>query len=422
MIILLRSSIEALSQWSQALVVGVTLRYAFTLKPHRGSARAQMPSALAVLGSRRKKELRTREMRVSTSIRDYLKQGEESENAGRFRKAIEYYSMVLHETTDRELDCVLRYKRGCLYEKIGENESAAEDFKNFLSADKRIGKGGSSAAGWLHMFAQTISIENQRINARKFLSTYTFHKILTPSVPFDYYYQDKKLYDWGHVPLLKTSEETSILENNPQEEAYRRGVKCFLQGKHEEATALFDEAISINPEDARFYLFRAMIHALESQRIVYALPKPRGKLFGSSKSARELSWSKFESDLQKAQALSEKNEAVERACLRVKYWLVDYERELTALYAGKPTLAARFLGFIGTVAVTLLGITFLTVGIASIFLVFSPFLTAAYIGSGILSLIGAISFKRGKKLRGTLLIILAFLVLITVLGVEGAHP
>lgn len=324
---------------------------------------------------------------------------------------------MLQETSDRDLDCVLRYKRGCLYENIGEKEEAAEDFKSFLSADTRVAKGGSSPASVLYMMTQVVSIGNQRLHAKKFLSEYTFQKILTPSVPFDYYYQDKKLYDWGRVPISYTSEETNMLKNNPQEATYRKGVKCFLQGKHERALRNFDEAIAMNPEDAKCYLFRSMVHALQSQRIVHALPRPKGGVFGPSHSARKLSWYKFKSDLQRAKELSKNNEAVERACLRTKYWLVDYERELATEYASKPTPAARLLGFMGTFAGYTTSIIFLVEGIASIFMFnlpsFTPISIPAFISSGLLTLFGTRSVKRGKKLRGALMIILAFLIVVT---------
>jgi hypothetical protein len=55
---------------------------------------------------------------------------------------------------------------------------------------------------------------------------------------------------------------------------------------------------------------------------------------------RELSKSKFESNLERALVLGKDNESVERACLRTKYLLVDYEREL----ASQPTPSERLAG------------------------------------------------------------------------------
>lgn len=343
-------------------------------------------------------------------VKEYLKQGIKNEKSGHFEDAIENYTKAFDET----YDFFLLYKRGCLYQKIGEMEKAAEDFRDFLSADTRRVQGGRM----LYVITKTVSIENQRLNAKKTLSQVTFQKILKPSVPFDVYYLDKKFYNWGHVQISGSSDETLMLEKNPQEAAYRKGVKCFLQGKHEKAIRHLDEAITINPEDARSYLFRSMVHALQSQCIVHALPRRKGRLFGPSSSAKELSKAKFESDLQRALALSKNNEIIERACLRTKYWLVDYERELARQYASQPTPAARLLGFLGFMAGIILGITFLVTGIASFLMSsssgFSPIFPPIFLLCGILDLFGGFSINRGKHRRGALFIIVAFLIVLTV--------
>jgi len=341
-------------------------------------------------------------------VNDYLKQGKKNEKSGHFEDAIENYTKAYYETNDY----FLLYKRGCLYQKIGEMEKAAEDFKDFLSGDKRRVTGGSM----LYAITETVSIENQRLNAKETLSQVTFQKILKPSVPFDVYYLDKKLYNWGRVQISYTSEETLMLEKNPQEAAYRKGVKYFLQGKHEKAIRHLDEAITLNPEDAKSYLFRSMVHALQSQLVVHALPRRKGRLFGPSSSAKELSWSKFESDLQRALVLSENNEVVNRACLRTKYWLVDYERELADRYASQPTPAARLFGFLGMMTGIMLGVSFLSMGVGSFFMTsfsdFTPIAIPLFIGSGLVAFFGGFSINRGKKLRGAFLIIVALLIVI----------
>lgn len=347
-------------------------------------------------------------------VKEYLKQGIKNEKSGHFEDAIENYTKAFDET----YDFFLLYKRGCLYQKIGEMEKAAEDFRDFLLSDTRHAHGGTSFWSILDGMREAVSIADQQVKARTTLSQVTFQKILKPSVPFDVYYLDKKFYNWGHVQISGSSEETLMLEKNPQEAAYRKGVKCFLQGKHEKAIQHLDEAITINPEDARSYLFRSMVHALQSQCIVHALPRQKGRLFGPSSSAKELSKAKFESDLQRALALSKNNEIVERACLRTKYWLVDYERELARQYASQPTPAARLLGFLGFMAGIILGITFLVTGIASFLMSsssgFSPIFPPIFLLCGILDLFGGFSINRGKHRRGALFIIVAFLIVLTV--------
>lgn len=79
------------------------------------------------------------------------------------------------------------------------------------------------------------------------------------------------------------------------------GVKSFLQGKHEDAIRRFGEAINLNPEDSRPYLFRGMVHAVQSHKA--------GR-FGPTHSAREHGKAKLESDLERALALSEDNASV----------------------------------------------------------------------------------------------------------------
>jgi len=354
-----------------------------------------------------------KESKNVAQIQNYLIQGKKSEKSGCFEKAIECYSKALEEMDD----CLLKYKRGCLYEKIGDRGKAAEDFKDFLITDKRHGHGGTSFFSVMDGLIEGVSIANQRLNAKKTLTQVTFEKILGPSVPFDFYYHNKKLFDWGQVQILLPSDENSLLENNPQEVAFRKGVKCFLQGKHEKAIKYFDDAIIMNSEDAKSYLFRSMVHALQSQHVVHALPIRKNRIIGSSDNSKELSWSRFESDLKQAMTLSKNNEIVKRACLRTKYWLVDYERELANQYANQPTPAARLLGFIGTLTGIILGITFIGQGLASFFMSslpdFMPISSPIFLGCGILALIGGFSINKGKKLRGAFLITVAILIVLT---------
>lgn len=340
-----------------------------------------------------------------SNVKEYLKQGIKNEKSGHFKDAIENYSKAFDESNDH----FLLYKRGCLYQKIGEMEKAAEDFETFLSADTRRVEGGSMS----YVITETVNIENQRLNAKKTLSQVTFQKILKPSVPFDFYYLDKKFYNWGQVQISGSSEETLMLEKNPQEAAYRKGIKCFLQGKHEKAIQYLDEAITINPEDARSYLFRSMVHALQSQK---------GGLFGPSSSAKESSKAKFESDLERALALSKNNEVVKRACLRAKYWLVDYakqyECELASQRTREGTPAANFLVLLGIISGIILSIASLATGIGGFFMSslpgFSPILPPIFLVCGVLALFGVFSFVRGKKIRGVFFLIIAFLIYLAV--------
>jgi len=331
-----------------------------------------------------------------SSFEEYLKQGIKNEKSGNYIGAIENYTKALNKTWDFQI----LYKRGCLYQKIGEMEKAAVDFEGFLSADKSRVEGGSMS----YVITKTISIENQRLNAKKTLSQVTFQKILKPSVPFDFYYLDKRFYDWGQVQISEFSWETSMLEKNPQEAAYRKGVKCFLQRKHEKAIQYFDQAITINPEDARFYLFRSMVYALQSQK---------GGHFGPNSSTKENSKAKFESDLQRALALSKNNEVVKHACLRAKYWLVDYAKQYASTHAGEPTPAVGLLGGLGMIAGFLVGVYFLLLGIVPLFAPvpgFNLILCPVFLVCGVLALYGIRVIYRGKRLKGALLIIVAFLI------------
>lgn len=339
-----------------------------------------------------------------SNAKEYLKQGIKNEKSGHFKGAIENYTKAFDESNDY----FLLYKRGCLYQKIGEMEKAAEDFETFLSADERRVEGGRMS----YVITKTVGIENQRLNAKKTLSQVTFQKILKPSVPFDFYYLDKKFYNWGQVQISGSSMETLMLEKNPQEAAYRKGVKCFLQGKHEKAIQYLDEAITINPEDARSYLFRSMVHALQSQK---------GGLFGPSSSAKESSKAKFESDLQRALALSKNNEVVKRACLRAKYWVVDYAKQYEREHASDSTSAEKagnLLGLLGFMAGIILGIAFLGSGIGLFFNSslpgWSPIFPPIFLVCGVLALFGGFSIARGKKIRGVFFLIIAFLIYLAV--------
>jgi tetratricopeptide (TPR) repeat protein len=212
-----------------------------------------------------------------------------------------------------------------------------------------------------------------------------------------------------------------MLEKNPQEAAYRKGVKCFLQGKHERAIQYFDEAITINPEDARSYLFRGMVYALQSQK---------GGLFGPSSSAKEISKAKFESDLQRALALSKDNEVVKRACSRAKYWLVDYAKQIADARAQhareekNPLRLAGSLAFgIFSVFAFLLGSIWMIVGVRAV--VEYAFYARLSLTSGVsfmvlgaLVLFGGFSIYRRKRKRGIILIIAGILILFILVALE----
>jgi tetratricopeptide (TPR) repeat protein len=227
--------------------------------------------------------------------RAYVKEGEKRDSSRDFGGAIESYTKALEMKIYKDKpDYMVHYKRGCTYEKMGEIEKAVDDFKIFLSADDRQLK-ASSFAGAVDSF----TIGWQRTTAQICLTNYTFEKLLR-TYDFDVGYSNERFYDWGH----KFKKVRGTLKESPQETTYRMGVAHLLQEKHKEAIQHLDEAIEMNPEDARSYLFRGIAHAFESRK---------GGLFGPSRSAKELSKSRAISDFDRAIALSKDNALIEQA-------------------------------------------------------------------------------------------------------------
>jgi len=225
----------------------------------------------------------------------YVKEGEKRESSGDLEGAIESYTKAIEMRIYKDKpDYMVHYKRGCAYEKKGEMDKAADDFKVFLSADDRELK-ASSLAGAISSF----QIGWQRGTAQSRLSKQTFERVLS-TYNFDVDYSNKRLYSWGGY----FKEASKMLKENPQEATYRMGVIRLLEGNRKEAIQRLDEAIEMNPEDARFYLFRGIAHALQSRK---------GGIFGPSRSARELSKTKATSDFERAIALRKDDAMVEQA-------------------------------------------------------------------------------------------------------------
>jgi len=225
----------------------------------------------------------------------YVKEGEKCEASGDLKGAIESYTKAIEMRIYKDKpDYMLHYKRACTYEKMRELEKAADDFRVFLSADDRELK-ASSLAGAISSF----TIGWQRATAQSCLTEQTLERLLS-TYEFDVGYSNKKLYDWGR----KFKEVSKMLKENPKEAAYRMGVVCLLQGKHEEAIQHLDEAIEMNPEDARSYLFRGIAHTLQSHK---------GGLFGPSRSAKELSKNKAMSDFERVIALRQDDQLIKQA-------------------------------------------------------------------------------------------------------------
>lgn len=351
-------------------------------------------------------------------VRDYLKQGEKCEASGDFQGAIDNYTNALNKI-DYYL---LHYKRACAYQKMGEMEKAAKDFKVFLSADTRDAKLGDTPWGFLAGAIEIGTISTQRTTAQKTLTKVTFQNILKHVYPFDVDYTNKKLYNWKSVTIADTPKESRNMQREePQEAAFRLGVKSFLQGKHEDATRRFGEAINLNHEDSRSYLFRSMVYAVQSHK---------GGRFGPTHSAQEHSKAKFESDLERALALSEDNAAVEHSCGRLKRWLADYERELTSQAAQRSAIFAFETKLLGSVAGLVVGSLFTFSGIMTIAssLILAKIGVNLILGSGsllcgVLSLFSTFSFRKRKNRQGGLLIIAGLLIFtITIVISLGLEP
>lgn len=140
------------------------------------------------------------------------------------------------------------------------------------------------------------------------LGTGTLKRILRTLNPFDVDYSNKKLYSWELAMIADTPEEAmKMRKEEPQETAYREGVLLFLLGKHKEAILNLNEAIEMNSEDARSYLFRGIVHTIHSRK---------SGMFGSSRSAKEQSKTQARNDFERVSALSKDNAIIENARIR----------------------------------------------------------------------------------------------------------
>lgn len=245
-----------------------------------------------------------------------VKEAEKCEASGVLEGAIEPYTAAIEfaRACAFEPDCRLYYKRGCTYQKMGEIEKAADDFKVFLLADDRHAELDTNPWGFLKGATKGARIGLQRTKAQRCVTQQTFKKILS-TYDFGVGYSNKKLYDWKHAIIGDTPEESRKMQKEkPQEAAYRMGVKHLLQGKCKKAIQYLDEAIEMNPEDARSYLYRGIARALQSHK---------GGYFGPSSSARELSKTKALSDIERAKALSKGDALIEQACMRAHKQIIN---------------------------------------------------------------------------------------------------
>lgn len=247
-----------------------------------------------------------------------MKEAKKRETSGELGGAIESYTAAIEfaRACAREPDYMLYYKRACTYQKMGEVEKAADDFKVFLLADDRHAKLDTDPWGFLVGATKAAQIGLQQAKAQRCVTQQAFKKILS-TYDFSVDYSNKKLYDWGHVMIGDTSEESrKMLKEKPQEAAYRIGVKHLLQGKHKKAIQHLDEAIKMNSEDARSYLFRGIAYALQSHK--------DGR-FGPNRSARKLGKTKAISDFERAKALSKDDALTKQTCThaRARYILKE---------------------------------------------------------------------------------------------------
>jgi tetratricopeptide (TPR) repeat protein len=220
-------------------------------------------------------------------------------SAADLERAIESYTKAIEmKILEDKPDYMVHYRRACAYEKMGVMEKAADDFRVFLLADDRELAVSYSIGG----FGQALSAFSRGIQqgtARIRLTEQTLNKVFS-AYDFDVGYSNKKLYDWGS----KFKEASKMLKENPREAAYRMGVILLLQENYKEAIQRLDEAVQMNPEDARSHFFRGIAHNLQSHK---------GGLFGPSRSARELSKTKAISDFERAIALTQDHALIEQA-------------------------------------------------------------------------------------------------------------
>jgi tetratricopeptide (TPR) repeat protein len=236
---------------------------------------------------------------------DYFEKGQECETSEDFEGALENYTKAIEISSGYHW---MHYMRGCIYQKMGEMEKASDDFRVFLLADDRQAKLGNSPWGFLRGAIEGVQIALQQAKIEATLSTGTLKRILRTLNPFDVDYSNKKLYNWHVCGLADTpEEELKMRKEEPQEAAYRWGVWFFLVGKHKKAIQSLDEAIEMNPGDARSYLFRGIVHALQSRK---------SGMFGPSRSAKVLSKTKALNDFERVSALSKDNALIENARMR----------------------------------------------------------------------------------------------------------
>lgn len=242
-----------------------------------------------------------------TSLRsdDYFKKGQECETSEDFEGAIENYTKAIGDDSGSHW---MHTQRGSIYQKMGELEKAADDFRVFILADNRQANVGTTPWGFLHGVIQSVQIGLDQAKMETILGTGTLKRILRTLNPFNIDYSNKKIYRWDLAMIADTPEEAlKMRKEEPQEAAYRGGVVFFLRGKHKEAIQSLDEAIDINPEDARPYLFRGIVHALQGRK---------SGLFGSSRSDKVLSKTQAINDFDRVSVLSKGNASIENARMR----------------------------------------------------------------------------------------------------------
>ncbi len=191
-------------------------------------------------------------------------------------------------------NCLTRYARASAYQRMGEMEKAADDFRAFLLADNRHAQPGTTPWGFIDGSMKAVKIGMQQAEAQACLTRETFKKILnTYDLPTDY--TNKKLYKWKLTYAHPTED--------PQDAAYRQGVAHLLQQKNKKAIQHLNQAIEMNPQDARAYFFRGLVHALESSQ--------RGQSIEPTKT-------KAMNDFDRAIALSKDNALTEQARSRLR--------------------------------------------------------------------------------------------------------
>jgi len=104
----------------------------------------------------------------------YFLEGQKCERSKDYQGAIDNYTKAL---TYAQPTYFIRYMRGCVYQKIGELEKAADDFRAFLLSDTRESKLGTTPWGFLGGAIEAGIIGWERGKAQITLTQVTFHKI-----------------------------------------------------------------------------------------------------------------------------------------------------------------------------------------------------------------------------------------------------